>query len=164
MYNKTEQLYKNTPEKKPAMMSSQVLRGQKVMHWMPCRSPLGSGSAVKWRVKVELNIGVKLSRNKEGWQNNVEKNKKRNVNKRKSYERIERDNRTKRSLEKTLTVPGSDSSMSMSGPLLILAESSDWTLREFNRPRSCSISLSLLSRAICSSTRTWDSSANCCRK
>ncbi len=41
---------------------------------------------------------------------------------------MKKENRLKRSLEKDFTVPCSDSSVSMSGPLLILAESSDWTL------------------------------------
>lgn len=57
--------------------------------------------------------------------------------------------------------PGSDSSVSNSGPLLMLAESSECALTELRRPRSCSISLSLLSRAICSSTRITDSSVSC---
>ncbi len=60
MYNKTEHFYKTTAEKSLSMesiRSTQVLRGQKVMHWTPCRSPVGSGSAVRWRVKDQkLNL------------------------------------------------------------------------------------------------------------
>ncbi len=54
MYNKTEQLYKTTSEKSlswESLRSMTFLRGQKVMHRTPCRSPVGSGSAVRWRVK-----------------------------------------------------------------------------------------------------------------
>lgn len=49
--------------------------------------------------------------------------------------------------------------MSSSLPLLMLVESREWTLREVIWQRSCSMSLSLLSNAICSSRRTWFSSA-----
>ncbi len=56
MYNKTEHFYKTTAEKSLLMESTgstQVLRGQKVMHW----TPVGSGSAVRWRVKDQkLNL------------------------------------------------------------------------------------------------------------
>lgn len=56
-------------------------------------------------------------------------------------------------------LPGYPSPTSRSLPLLMLVESIEWTLRELIWQRSCSMSLSLLSNAICRSRRTWFSSA-----
>lgn len=94
MYNKTEQLYKNTPEKSllwEGMMSSQDLKRSKghALNAMQVTCAVRLCSEVKGESWTENRSKTKQ---KEGrvMQNDVEKDKKKKVNKRKRYESVER--------------------------------------------------------------------------